>query len=115
MQLTLLSGYPDMVGRRRIFCGYGTGPSSYSKTTGDVITPIGYDTYLDIVFPTPIDPTGNFYAVAVPSAVGQRATWTLHWYYAPQNTVSGTPNAEVSNGTNLSTYSLQVGAFGGQY
>lgn len=115
MQLTLLNGYPDMVGRRRIFCGYGAGPTSYSQTTGDVLSTVGYEVYWDNIFPTAIDPTGNFYAVPRPSAVGPRATWSLHWYYAPGNTVGGTANAEVTANTNLSTYSLQVAGFGGQY
>lgn len=115
MQLTLLKGYPDMVGRRRLFVGYGAGPSSYSQTTGDVVVPIGYDTYFDVVDNTPIDPTGNFYALPRPSAVGPRATWSLHWYYAYGNSVSGTPGNEVSNSTNLSTYNLQVSGNIGQY
>lgn len=115
MQLTLLKGYPDMVGRRRIFCGYGSGPTSYNSTTGDVISSVGYEVYFDNVFDTAIDPTGNLYAKAVPSAVGPRATWALRWYYASTNTLGKTANTEVTNGTNISAYSLQVAAFGGQY
>jgi hypothetical protein len=37
MQLTLLHGYPDLIGKRFAFVGYGTGPASYSRTTGDAI------------------------------------------------------------------------------
>ena len=70
MQLTLLKGYPDMVGRRRNFCGYGTGPSSYSQTTGDVLAAVGYEVYFDNVFPTAQDPTGTYYAQPRPNAVG---------------------------------------------
>lgn len=108
MQLTLLKGYPDMVGRRRLFCGYGTGPTSYSQTTGDVVSAVGYETYFDEVFNTPQDPTGTYKAEARPSAVGGRATWSLHWIVVATG-------AEVANAVNLSTYSLQVSAFGGQY
>ncbi len=108
MQLNFLSGYPDMVGRRRIFCGYGSGPSSYSQATGDVLYVPGYETYMDVVFPTPQDPTGTYYAQPRPSVVGPRGTWSLHWFVV-------STGAEVSDTTDLSGYSLQVGAFGGQY
>ncbi len=108
MQLQMLSGYPDMVGRRRTFCGYGTGPSSYSRTTGDVVVAPGYEVYFDEVFNTPQDPTGTYYAQARPSKVGPRATWSLHWIVVATG-------AEVDNAVDLSTYSLQVAAFGGQY
>lgn len=108
MQLKLLSGYPDMIGRRRAFVGYGAGPSSYSQTTGDVVQPLGYDTYFDIVNNTPQDPTGTYYAEARPSAVGPRATWSLHWIVVATG-------AEVANSTDLSGISLQVGGLLGQY
>lgn len=108
MQLTLLKGYPDMIGRRRTFCGYGAGPSSYSQTTGDPVSVIGYETYFDIVHDTPQDPTGTYYAQARPSAVGPRATWSLHWFVV-------STGAEVANAVNLSTYSLQVDGLMGQY
>lgn len=108
MQLTFLKGYPDLVGRRRIYCGYGIGPASYSQTTGDVLTNPGYEQYWDDVFPTPQDPTGTYYAQPRPSAVGGRATWSLHWFVVATG-------AEVANAVNLTTFSLQVGGFGGQY
>src|ERR1700677_4545758 len=108
MQLTLLKGYLDRTGRRTHFCGYGTGPSSYSQTTGDALTIPGYETYIDDVFPTAQDPTGTYYAQPRPSAVGARSTWSLHWFVVATG-------AEVANAVNLSTYSLQVSAFGGQY
>jgi len=108
MQLTFLKGYPDMVGRRRIYCGTGVGPTSYSQTTGDVLSNPGYDAYWDMVFVTPPDSTNTYYAIPRLNATGPRATWSLHWYDAATFT-------EVSNATNLSTYTLQVAGFGGQY
>lgn len=108
MQLTLLSGYPDLVGRRQDFVGYGTGPASYSQTTGDALQQFQYEGSFDFVEDTPQDPTGTYYAKARPSAVGARATWSLHWFVVATN-------AEVANGINLSTYSLQVSGKSGLY
>ena len=108
MQLTLLKGYTDLIGRRQAFCGYGSGPASYSQTTGDPLSLTAYERYFDIVNDTPQDPTGTYYAVARPSAVGARATWSLHWFVV-------STGAEVANTTNLSSYSLQVGGFMGEY
>jgi len=108
MQLTLLKGYPDLVGRRQIFCGYGTGPNSYSQTTGDVLSIPGYERYIDIVLEAAQDPTGTYFAVARPSAVGARAVWSLHWFLCSNA-------SEVGNGVNLATFSLQVAGFMGEY
>ncbi len=108
MQLTLLSGYPDLVGRRQLFCGFGTGPSSYSQSTGDPLSAFQYGGQFDSVFPTPQDPTGTYYAQPRPSAVGAKATWSLHWFVVATG-------AEVANAVNLSTYSLQVSGFSGLY
>ena len=106
MQLTLLPGYPDLIGRRAAFVGYGAGPASYSQTTGDPISIPGK--YIDIVLEAAQDPTGSYFAIARPSFNGPRATWTLHWYNSSNST-------EVSNATNLSTYSLMIGGFYGEY
>ena len=108
MILTLLKGYPDVVGRRQIFCGYGTGPAIYNQTTGDVLQGLGYERYIDCVLEATQDPTGTYYAVARPSIAGPRATWSLHWF------VTAT-NAEVANGVNLSGYTLMVGGLMGEY
>lgn len=108
MQLSLLKGYPDLIGRRQAFCGSGAGPSSYSQTTGDVVAVTGYEKYFDIVHNTPQDPTGTYYAQARPSAVGPRATWSLHWFVV-------STGAEVADSTDLSTYSLQVDGLMGEY
>jgi len=108
MQLTCLSGYRDLIGRREVFCGYGTGPTSYSQTTGDVLLVPGYEKYIDTVTEASQDPTGTYYAVGRPSVVGARATWSLHWFLCSNS-------LEVANGVNLSTYSLQVSGLMGAY
>jgi hypothetical protein len=108
MVLELLRGYPDLIGRRQVICGRGVGPVSYSQTTGDVLyPPSSYGRYIDIITEASQDPTGTYYAVGRPSAVGPRATWSLHWFLCSNST-------EVVNGTNLSTFSLQVTALIGE-
>lgn len=106
MQLTLLKGYPDMVGRRRIFCGYGNGPTSYA-TIGDPVIIPGYETYIDCV-QGGNTVSGTYTIDARPSGVGARQTWYLVW------TVAAT-GAAVGAGTNLSAEQVQISAFGGQY
>ena len=109
MQLALSHGYPDLLGRRRVIVGRGAGPSSYSQATGDVLWPPSpYEQYFDCVLEAPQDPTGTYYAVGRPSAVGPRATWALHWFLCTNST-------EVANGTNLSGFSLDVAALLGEY
>jgi hypothetical protein len=108
MQLTLLKGYPDLIGRRQAFCGFGTGPASYSQTTGDVVASPAYERYFDTIHNTPQDPTGTYYAQARPAAVGPRAAWSLHWIVVATG-------LEVANAVNLSTFSLQVDGLMGEY
>jgi hypothetical protein len=110
MFITLNPGYPDLLGRRAAFVGYGAGPVSYvaggSGTAGDPVSIPGK--YIDVVLECPEDPTGTYFAVGRPSAVGPRATWYLRYF------VSAT-GLEVANGTNLSTYNFVVSGFYGEY
>lgn len=108
MQLTLLKGYPDLIGRRQAFCGTGTGPAIYNATTGDPVIVPGYERYIDIVLEVPQDPTGTYYAVARPSLAGARATWSLFYYNASNSTAVG-------NATNLSAVSFVIAGFMGEY
>jgi hypothetical protein len=101
MQLTPLPGYPDLIGRRQVYVGYGAGPASYSQTTGDVLIVPGYEKYIDCILEAAQDPTGTYYAVGRPNAVGFRATWSLHWFNCSNS-------VEVANATNLSTFNLQI-------
>ena len=78
MQLTLLPGYPDLIGRRAAFVGYGIGPTSYNATTGDVLSIPGK--YIDEVFGGVQSVSGTYTIQARPSSGGPRATWSLHWF-----------------------------------
>lgn len=106
MQLTLLKGYPDRIGKRFAFVGYGSGPASY-VTGGDTVTLGAFQNYIDWMGDaTSISDT--YFLRAIPSAVGPRATWEMKWF------VISTGN-EVANGVNLSAEQVQVGGFGGVY
>lgn len=106
MQLTLLNGYPDRVGRRLIFCGWGNGPLSY-EDTGDPIQLPGYANHIDIIFPA-VSVSGNYQVVGQPSVQGPRAAWVLIW----KNAADG---SAVSAGEDLSQETVQIGGFGGVY
>lgn len=85
MQLTLFPGYPDLMGRRMAFVGYGPAPTTYSNnatTGGDTLFVPGYDSYIDCVLEIPLDPTGTAFGVAQPSIAGPRATWKIFYYTA---------------------------------
>lgn len=111
MQLTLLHGYPDSVGKRQIVCGTGKGPTSYVQVTatagGDPITNPSFQNYLDILFPA-MTVSGTYIVYPMPVAVGARATWRLKW-------VTASTGAEVGAATNLSAESVQLGGFAGVY
>lgn len=105
MQATPLSTYPVTVGQRQIYVFNGTGPKSYSQTTGDVISfPPGF--YADMVNGA-VAVSKNYVARAIPSAIGFRPTWQFKWYSS-----AGT---EVSNATDLSAESVQFEAIGGNF
>ena len=109
MQVTLLHGYPDLVGKRALFCGYGNGPASYSQTTGDPVTVPQYQFYIDMITSGGVQTvSGTYYAQPRPKAGGVRQTWAMHWF------VTST-NAEVANAVNLSAEVLQVAGMGGTY
>ena len=38
MQLLLLKGYPDLIGRRQAFCGYGAGRAEWSIVLDEPLT-----------------------------------------------------------------------------
>ncbi len=107
MNLTLLSGYPDLMGRRMAFCGTGSCPSTYTAaagpplTGGDTLTIAGYETYIDCVLEIPIDPTGYYYAIAQPSFNGPRATWKLFYYNAATGALITTAPATLTGTTFL--------------
>jgi hypothetical protein len=107
MQLTLLKGYPDFVGKRAIFVGWENGPPSYVQATGDIITLPLPNYYIDALFGGVQTVDGLYQVRAEPTGVGARKTWALIWY-----TVAG---ATVANGVNLSGSQIQIGGMCGQY
>ena len=108
MQVTLLHGYPDYIGKRLAWAGYGNGPASYVQSTGDPIVIPRFQNYIDTVNGSVQSVSGTYTVVARPSGVGPRRTWALHWF------VTST-GAEVANAVNLSAEQVQIGGFGGVY
>lgn len=108
MLLTFLKGYPDFVGKRAIGVGFGTGPASYSQTTGDAVSLPLPNWYIDAIGGSSNSVSGTYYVRPQPAGTGPRQAWVLHWY------VTAT-NAEVANAVNLSAEKVQVSANIGQY
>ena|SRR5215469_3940803 len=121
MRLTLLKGYPDFVGKRANFVGYGNGPASYTQYTpgtlgtntpgtgGDPVALPLPNYYIDAIDNTAQNTvSGNYYAKAHASGIGARQTWTLRWYVTSSN-------AEVGAGVNLSVEQIQISGKCGQY
>ena len=107
MQLTLLPGYPDRVGKRLVWAGYGKGPASYA-TGGDPIALPGFQNYIDSIQSGGLSVSGTYYVRAIPSVGGIRPTWKLVWIVA-------STNAQVANATDLSAETIQLGGLGGVY
>lgn len=108
MQLTLLHGYPDRVGRRAIFVGFGHGPTSYvggNSPTDLVIVPV-FQFYIDAI--PPAVSSDGFYEVRFqPAGYGPRIAW--HARYFSQG------SGEAANGTDLSASIFQISGYGGFY
>lgn len=119
MQLTLLKGYPDFVGKRATFVGFGNGPASYTQvaaatapaaaTGGDqIILPLP-NYYIDSIDSSgQLSVSGTYFVRVITSGVGARQTFRLMWF------VTAT-NAQVAASTNLSAESIQIGGKFGQY
>lgn len=106
MQLTLLKGYPDLIGRRQAICGYGNGPSGYVAGTNDPVTIPGYERYIDALFGGVISTDGSTVALARPSGSGARQTWNLQYYVASSM-------AQASG--DLSGKTFQIAGYAGEY
>jgi hypothetical protein len=100
--------YPDFIGRRAILVGKGTGPTTYSQTTGDVVSLVLWNYYIDAIPGGIQSVSGNYWVQPRPAAIGVRQTWSLFWF------VTST-GLQVANGFNLSAESLQLAAFIGQF
>jgi|SRR5215475_7796780 len=103
----MLTGYPDNVGRRHIWCGYGNGPAHYSHQTKDPLASPRFQFYFDAVFPA-VSVSGEYIVYGVAHGVGPRQEWTLKW-------VKAEDGEEVSNGHDLSDEQVQLAGFGGQF
>jgi hypothetical protein len=110
MILTMVNGYPDYIGYRQAFCGYGTGPASY-VTGGDPVTLQNNRRFIDVLFGGMLSVSGNYIVYAIPSASGERTTWSAVWYHAN----GGSVGQQVSSSTNLSAETVQMGGFCGQW
>jgi hypothetical protein len=119
MQLTLLKGYPDFVGKRATFVGYGSGPASYVQlvqgvapaagTGGDPLTFLLPNYYIDSIDSAGVlTVSGKYFVRAISSGVGARQKWALVWYVT-------TGGAEVGAGVILSAEQIQIGGKCGQY
>lgn len=107
MQLTLLKGYPDYVGKRFVFAGSGVGPAAYA-TGGDSLVFPAYEKYIDSIADTH-SLSGTYIVSARPSVTGtSRATWKLVWFVAATG-------VEVAATTVLSAESVQIMGYGGDY
>jgi hypothetical protein len=115
MQLTLLHGYPDAIGRRKVIVGFGTGPASYlgGVANGDALTGLPFQWYTDAVLGPVVSVSGNYIAIPQISGVGARQTIKLRYFAF----AAGSPaiGAEVGNATNLSAEKFQVALLGGLY
>lgn len=109
MQLSLLRGYPDRIGKRFAFVGNGKGPSSYTQYAngGDVVSGLPFQNYIDSIAPA-VSVSGTYVVYPIPKTVGARQTWALKW-------VTISTGTEVAASTNLSAESVQLGGFGGVY
>src|ERR1017187_6222198 len=104
--------YPDLVGRRSIFCGNYTGPKPYTNTaniatTGDTVTVGPFNYYIDTIHATE-SVSGTYLVRFRPSGPGPRATWKAVW-------VTISTGSEVANGTDLSAETVIVSGFGGLF
>ena len=107
MNLNLYPGYPDRIGKRFAFAGWGIGPTSYNTTTKDPIALPGFQNYIDVLHGA-ITVSGTYQLRAIPSGKGPRATWKLVW-------VTASTQTEVTAATNLSGETVILGGLGGVY
>jgi hypothetical protein len=106
MQLTMLAGYPDRVGKRFTWAGFGKGPASYA-TGGDPIALPGFGQYIDAIS-AGVSVSGTYFVMGVPSVGGPRPTWRLMWFLT-------STGAQVTSTTDLSGETVQFGGLGGMY
>jgi hypothetical protein len=107
----------EKIGQREILCIYGTGPSSYSPTTGDLLS-LSPGIYVDTILGETLTVSKNYKIVPFPSAVATtRATWGFKWYYAGSASqgqgVVGAVIASAGSGQTNGTYTISGSGGGG--
>ena len=111
MNTSYVQTYPVEYGEFRTCCLTGSGPTSYSQTTADVIANPAANDYLAAVSACGTQ-SGTYFLVPVPTTAGviragapsaSQSGWKFVWY-----TVSGM--TQVSNGVNLSAEVVQFQA-----
>jgi hypothetical protein len=103
MQLTLLHGYPDFVGKRATWCGYGNGPSSL-LAAGDLVKLPCFGYYIDAIAGSFRSVSGIYDVIAQPAAVGARASWSLIWRFATTGSVASVAQNQAGTGMTTGTY-----------
>lgn len=92
----------------------GSGPKSYSRTTGDVVYNPGANEYINAC-PVAVDQTGAYVLLPRPTTAGNiragapspsQSGWTFHWYTVSTSGIA----AEVTDATDLSAKVVQFGA-----
>ena len=99
--------YPEVVGRRGLFVGTGTGPATYSASTGDAVTLALPNYYIDAICGGFMSTDGSIFALAGPTGTGTRQTWNLYYYVA-------STGAQAS-GTAVAGKVFQIAALVGQF
>ena len=120
MQATLLSGFPDVIGRRRVIVCKGTGPISYvpfavgpPPSGGDQIQGLPFGWQTDSIPGNSVSTDGTIIAIPQAYAVGGRQIWVLRYFVF--EATSPAIGAEEAAATNLSSHQFQVFIIGGSY
>jgi len=115
MILNFTNGYPDYIGYRQAFCGWGNGPASY-VAGGDPTTLQNSRRMIDVLFGGMLSLSGNYIVDAIPSATGERQTWYAVWRYA-NGGAAGLAVTDVTSsggsGMTAGTYNLTFSGGGG--
>jgi hypothetical protein len=111
MYLTLLPGYPDLIGRRFAWVGYGNGPTSYVATGDPVSLPTAH-TFIDSIFGEFLTVSGTYVVIPLISAVGPRPTWNLIWKYATAGSVASVAQNVAGSGMTPGTYTVTTSGGG---
>ncbi len=106
--------YPEFVGRRGIFVGIGTGPASYSQTTGDPVSLAQVPLYIDAIPGGVMTVSGNYKLSFQPSGTGVRQAWAARWFYAGGGIgLTGLTIADGGTGYTSGVYTVAVTGGGG--